>query len=103
MLPSGPIPPNPGEIVSSQRFAEVIRELIKNADMVLVDTPAMLPVGDASAIAPKVDGLLFLVDMHLIKKPQCATAAEQLARLPVRMLGTVVRVAGKEESGRYAS
>lgn len=93
VLPSGPIPPNPGEIVGSQRLSEIVDLLAAEADMVLVDTPAMLPVGDTSAIAPKVDGLVFLADMHVVKRPQLAMAAEQLARLPVRILGTVVRIA----------
>ena len=82
VLPSGPTPPNPGEIVASQRLSAVIDQLAFEADIVLVDTPAMLPVGDTSAIAPKVDGLIFLVDMHVIKKPQLATAAEQLRAPP---------------------
>jgi non-specific protein-tyrosine kinase len=101
VLPSGPIPPNPGEIVASQRLSKIINELGADADVVIVDTPAMLPVGDTSAIAPKVDGLIFLVDMHVIKRPQLSAAADQLARLPVRMLGAVVRTDGV--GGRYAS
>jgi len=100
VLPSGPVPPNPGEIVASQRLAAVIEELEADTDIVIVDTPAMLPVGDTSAIAPKVDGLIFLVDMRVIKKPQLAAAADQLMRLPVRMLGAVVRVDGV--GGRYS-
>jgi len=60
----------------------------------------MLPVGDASAIASSVDGLVFLVDMPQVKRPQLAQAADQLRRLPCRLLGTVVR--GDEHgSGRY--
>jgi non-specific protein-tyrosine kinase len=100
VLPSGPIPPNPGEIVASQRLTAIIEELGVDADVVIVDTPAMLPVGDTSAIAPKVDGLIFLVDMRVIKRPQLSAAADQLRRLPVKMLGAVVRVDGL--GGRYA-
>jgi Mrp family chromosome partitioning ATPase/capsular polysaccharide biosynthesis protein len=100
VLPSGPIPPNPGEIVSGRRFAAIIEELSKEADMVLVDSPAMLAVGDTSAIASKVDGMVFLVDMDMIKRPQLMSASEQLYRLPVRLLGTVVRVHHKR-SERY--
>ena len=83
VLPSGPIPPNPGEIVASRRFAAILDELSQEADLVLVDSPAMLAVGDTSAIASKVDGLVFLVDMHIVKRPQLMTAADQLYRLPV--------------------
>ena len=99
VLPSGPIPPNPGEIVASERLSSIIEQLEADADLVLVDTPAMLPIGDTSAIAPKVDGLIFLADMHVIKKPQLEAAAEQLMRLPVRMLGIIVR--GAHTGGRY--
>lgn len=103
VLPSGPIPPNPGEIVASARLGAIIDQLTREADIVIVDTPAMLPVGDTSAIAPRVDGLVFLVDMGVVKRPQLSVAADQLARLPVRMLGTVVRVAhsGGHYSYRY--
>ena len=103
MLPSGPIPPNPGEIVSSRRFGAVIDELTQEADIVLVDSPAMLAVGDTSAIAAKVDGLVFLVDMHVVKRPQLMSAADQLYRLPVRMLGTVVRMHRKKSGSYYYS
>lgn len=100
VLTSGPLPPNPGEIVAAKRFAATIQRLQREADLVIVDSPAMLPVGDASAIASSVDGLVFLVDMHLVKRPQLAQAADQLRRLPCRLLGTVVR-SGEHTGGRY--
>jgi Mrp family chromosome partitioning ATPase len=53
VLPSGPIPPNPGEIVTSRRFATIIAELEKEADLVLVDTPAMLAVGESRRSPPR--------------------------------------------------
>lgn len=92
VLPSGPLPPNPGEIVSSGRLTGIIDHLAQQADVVIVDTPAMLPVGDASAVASKVNGLIFLADLDVVKRPQLTAVAEQLARLPVKMLGVVVRV-----------
>lgn len=101
VLTSGPMPPNPGEIVAARRFDAILQELITKADVVLVDSPAMLAVGDTSAIAARVDGLVFLVDMHVIKQPQLVTAAEQLRRLPVKMLGTVVRMQGTKGSRYY--
>jgi Mrp family chromosome partitioning ATPase len=100
VLTSGPIPPNPGEIVASQRFSQMLTRLRDECDMLLVDSPAMLAVGDTSAIASKVDGMVFLVDMDMVKRPQLMSAAEQLYRLPVRLLGTVVRIHHKRGS-RY--
>ena len=101
VLPSGPIPPNPGEIVAGRRFGAILEELSREADMVLVDSPAMLAVGDTSAIASKVDGMVFLVDMDMVKRPQLMSAAEQLYRLPVRLLGSVVRVHHKRSERYY--
>ncbi len=105
VLTSGPLPPNPGEIVAARRFTATIQRLQREADLVIVDSPAMLPVGDASAIARSVDGLVFLVDMHLVKRPQLAQAADQLRRLPCRLLGTVVRSDehGSGRDGYYGS
>jgi len=100
VLPSGPIPPNPGEIVTGRRFSAMLDELAEEADILLVDSPAMLAVGDTSAIASKVDGLVFLVDIDMVKRPHLMSAAEQLYRLPVRLLGTVARVHHKRGS-RY--
>ena len=101
VLTSGPIPPNPGEIVASRRFGAIVKELTTEADIVLVDSPAMLAVGDTSSIAAKVDGLLFLVDMQMVKRPQLLTAADQLFRLPVTMLGTVLRMHAKRGERYY--
>ena len=101
VLPSGPIPPNPGEIVASNRFGAIIEKLEREADVVLLDTPAMLAVGDTSAIAAKVDGLIFLVDMKVVKRPQLLTAADQVMRLPVKRLGIVLRMESEHGSRYY--
>ena len=103
VLPSGPIPPNPGEIVSSKRFTAIVEALEAQADIVIVDTPAMLAVGDTSAIAARVDGIVFLVDLKRIRRPQLITALEQLQRLPSRMIGAVVRMDASRGSHYYYS
>jgi len=96
VLPSGPIPPNPGEIVASQRFSAMLKALRDEADVVLVDSPAMLAVGDTAALASEVDGLVFLVDMEQARRPMIQAAADQLYRLPCALMGLVIRM----QSGR---
>ena len=103
VLTSGPLPPNPGEIVASRRFAAVIVKLAAEADVVLVDSPAMLAVGDTAALASLVDGLVFLVDMQKATRPMLQQAADQLVRLPCRSLGVVTRVDGAKSAGYYSS
>ena len=100
VLTSGPVPPNPGEIVSSHVFGEIIARLARDADIVLVDSPAMLAVGDTVALCSKVDGFVFLVELNVARRPQLERAAEQFSRLPSRLLGVVV-ARGKEKAGGY--
>ncbi len=90
VLPSGPHAPNPGEIVSSKRLAGIIEALASLADIVLVDSPAMLAVGDTPALADKVDGLLFLVEPDVVRKQQLVQAREQLDKVPCALLGVIV-------------
>lgn len=90
VLPSGPQTPNPGEIVSSKHLAGVIEALAAKADIVLVDSPAMLAVGDTLALAAKVDGLMFLVEPDVVRKQQLTQAREQLDKLPCALLGVIV-------------
>ena len=99
VLTSGPTAPNPGEIVSSRRFGELIDTLAPNADIVLVDSPAMLAVGDTAALGDKVDGLLFLVEPDVVRKQQLAQAREQLDKLPCNMLGVII--ARRKAGGSY--
>ena len=90
VLPSGPKPPNPGEICTSPALGALLKDLSRQADVVLVDSPAMLAVGDTAALANKVDGLLFLVDMHVVKRSVLREAVDKLAQMPCRKLGVVV-------------
>jgi Mrp family chromosome partitioning ATPase len=90
VLTQGPKVPNPGEIVASHTFAHLIEAYQRYADLVIVDTPAFLAVGDAAAIAAAADGLVFVVDPSRVKRPVLQAAAEQLQNLPTRLLGVVV-------------
>jgi polysaccharide biosynthesis transport protein len=100
VLPSGPLPPNPGEMVASRRFAEIVDELSADADLVLIDTPAMLSVGDLAPMAAKADALVFVVNTALIRRPLLERAQAQLAKLPCRKLGLVL-ISNKRAHGPY--
>lgn len=107
ILTSGPIPPNPAELIASRSFAAVIDELEAEFDMVIVDAPALLAVGDTAAIARCVDGMVFLVDLTRAKRPLLEEAANQIALMPCRKLGLVVIAKALRRSGyedyRYES
>ena len=100
VLPSGPLPPNPGEVVASKRFAAIINQLEEETDLVIVDSPALLAVGDTAALAAKVDGMVYLVDMKLMRRPMLEEAARRLGQVPCRKLGLVV-IRHSQSSAHY--
>ena len=101
---SGPLPPNPGEIVASQRFGDIIEELGREADLVIVDAPAMLLVGDTAAIASKVDAMVYVVNADKVRRPTLEQASAQLAHLSCRKLGIieVTEKVGRKYQGYYS-
>jgi len=91
VLTSGPLPPNPGEVVASRRLAMTLERLAGvDADYVLVDAPPLLAVGDAGVLATSVDGVLFVANIDQTRGPTLEAGREALDALPCRKLGVVV-------------
>jgi len=103
ILTSGPLPPNPGELIASEKFGLLLEHLEGDSDIVLVDTPAFMPVSDAFAIAPRVDGAFMLVSLDDTSRPMLVEAREYLDQLPTRKLGVIVtrERLGRGEHYRY--
>lgn len=97
VLASGPIPPDPGEFVGTQQLAHVLDVLKRRADVVLVDSPPLLHVGDAMTLSSQVDGILVVTRMNVVRRPMLNEAARLLATSPADKLGFVVTGAGEEE------
>lgn len=101
VLPSGPLPPNPGEMAASQRFGEIIGLLADTADLVIVDTPPLLEVGDAAAMASKADGVVFVVNLARVRWPMLERSHAQLEKFPCRKLGMVIVAAKQRHKAAY--
>lgn len=101
VLPSGPLPPNPGEMAASQRLGEIIHALGDTVDIVILDTPPLLEVGDAAAMASRVDGMVFVVNMDRVRWPMLERSQAQLERFPCRKLGMVVVAAKHSHQAAY--
>ena len=104
LLTSGPIPPNPGEMVASRRLATIIHELASRGfDYVFIDSPAFLAVGDAAALAAVADAIFLLVNLKVTNRPTLEEAADFLEPLPPAKLGvvTVMDDSGKGERYHY--
>ncbi len=99
-LTSGPLPPNPGELVTSHHLEAVLSELVKGADMVLVDVPPFMAVGDASSVAARCDGLMLVSKMGEVTRGVLKEARDFLAPLPCQKLG-IVLTNMELEGGRY--
>lgn len=94
VLAAGRIPPNPTEILASTRFAEVIDVLRAGSDLVIIDTPPVLGLADASALASRVDGVLLVVNPNEVNRRTLAQARTQLERAGGNVLGVLLNSVG---------
>jgi receptor protein-tyrosine kinase len=92
VLGAGPIPPNPGELLTSGHMATLLDKLRGTHDCVILDAPPLLPVADASGLAPQVDGVLLSVRHGATHKEQLRQAAHALERVNARLLGIVLNI-----------
>lgn len=92
VLAAGPTPPNPGELLASAHMSGLLEKLRATFDYVIVDSPPLLPVADASGLAPAVDGVLLSVRYGTTHKDQLRQAAMTLERVQARLLGLVLNI-----------
>lgn len=102
LLPAGPIPPNPAEIVGSPAMHKILGALKSAYDVVVVDTPPVLAFSDAVALSRCVDGVLLVVRPGLASRKQDLKAKEYLLQVNARLLGVVLNGAlQNDEAYRY--
>ncbi|MFN2489079.1 MAG: polysaccharide biosynthesis tyrosine autokinase [Actinomycetota bacterium] len=102
VLPSGPIPSNPAELLASPALKRLIEELEANFDLVLIDSAPSLPVADTSILASHVGGVIVVLDATRTARSAGAHVQEQLVRVGANILGTVLN-AFDPSSAMYAS
>ncbi len=101
ILPCGPLPPNPAELLTSPRFKEFLDQVRDQYDFVLVDTPPLLAVTDPSVVAPRVDGVLLVIRVSKNGRPQAERAKEILSTLGANILGVVVNGLDQHAEAMY--
>jgi polysaccharide biosynthesis transport protein len=97
VLPLGPIPPNPGEFAASATLASVLRSLRERADVVLIDAPPLLGIGDALVLSSQVDALLLVTRLHTLRRSMLGELHRLLEACPAKKLGFVLAGAELEE------
>jgi len=102
LLASGPLPPNPSELLSSRRTVEVFGSLQTEYDIVLIDAPPVLPVTDALVLSGRVDATLLVAVAGATTRKEAARAVELLRQVDAPLVGAVLNGVDTEGSYGYA-
>ena len=90
VLPSGPIPPNPSEMLASSVMKQSLKEFEEFYDYVIIDTPPLLAATDAQILASIADATLLVVDIKKSKRRQVIEAKRRLDHVGAKLLGVVM-------------
>ena len=101
IMASGPLPPNPAELLNSQRMLQILDDLSGTADIVIVDTPPLLTVADAAILAPHVDGCLIVVEVGKTRHATLVEAQERLTNSGAHIAGVVMNRSRAGRAGYY--
>jgi len=96
LVPSGPLPPNPADVLGSSRMEQVIEAFKGRADVILFDAPPVIAVTDAAVLGTKVDGVLLVVAAGRTRRDHAERAKELLERVNVRIIGAVLNEARRD-------
>jgi len=101
VLPSGPVPPDPGEFVATKGLHTLLDRLREQADVVLVDAPPMLHVGDALVLSGVVDAVIVVTRANVVRRQMLDEVRRLLDTVPAQKLGFVLTGAESEEGYGY--
>lgn len=102
LMTSGPIPPNPSELLASAKMDKLLETVKERFDMVILDAPPVLAVTDASVLASKVDGIVLVVAAGTVRPEIAVRAKDLLEKANGHILGVVLnRVEIEEEHAYY--
>jgi non-specific protein-tyrosine kinase len=99
LLPAGKVPPNPAELLGSQKAAEVFDALLTRADVIVIDTPPVLAVTDAAVLAPRADGVVVVASAGETHRGALARSVATLTGTRARVLGVVFNKVDRAGSG----
>lgn len=90
VVTSGPLPGNPSDLVYSSRMSQALSSIAANADIVLIDTPALGAVSDSAILASLVDGVLIVIAAGKTRREHAQSAKDTLQRARAHVLGAVM-------------
>jgi len=101
IVPGGPIPPNPAELLGSPRMSNILEIARENADIVLVDSPPTLILADASILASQVDGAIVVVDGFGTRSSALQATLANLRNSSVDIVGVIINKLKRPRFGNY--
>lgn len=101
LLTSGPVPPNPAELLGSLAMEDLLIKLSEMYDLVLLDTPPVLAVADSQILGNLVDGSLLVVNSKMTHRDKVIDAKNQLDKSSSKTLGIVLNDLDKKDDGDY--
>ena len=90
LVPSGPTPPNPSELLASERMRDWLRTLRSRFDYVIIDTPPALAVTDATLVGSLVDGVVLTLRSHKVTREEARACRDRLRQADIKILGAVL-------------
>jgi len=102
VLPSGPLPPNPSELLGSAGMEELLRRLEGLADIILIDAPPLLPVADAAVLGAMTSGVLMLVRSNRTNIEQVKRATTTAKAVGATVLGVILNAVPTSGPDAYA-
>ncbi len=101
LITSGPLPPNPSELLQSHRLSALLAQLKQQYDAILIDTPPILNLTDAKLIATASDGVLLVVEHGKLKRAEAKKIKEDLELMKSNLLGVVVNKTKRRDMEQY--
>ncbi|TFE28184.1 CpsD/CapB family tyrosine-protein kinase [Cohnella luojiensis] len=101
IIPAGPTPPNPSELLSSKRMTAMLEATKGMYDMIIIDTPPILFVTDAQIVAAQSDGVVLVVDSGKVKKDVALKAKASLDHVKAKLLGVVLNNINRKHADSY--
>jgi capsular exopolysaccharide synthesis family protein len=102
VLPSGPIPPNPAEMLLSKKMTALLEQLKPSFDIIIVDTPPAIAVTDAQIVSTRCDGCIIVIEAGKVKKEMALRAKASLEQVNARLLGVVLNNVDRKHSDAYS-
>ncbi|TDM19508.1 CpsD/CapB family tyrosine-protein kinase [Macrococcoides caseolyticum] len=101
IMTSGPIPPNPSELLASKRFKELLSIIEQYFDIIIIDTPPVLAVTDAVIMSTLVDGSILVTNVEINNKHHLLKAKDMLLKSDANILGIVLNNVDQSSNNDY--